>query len=291
MERMADVENYDISYVSSQIGSPGLNGIAVNRTHDAVRKGLTNYPHSVSGFICAVCIKGHAELKINFQRKELKPGTLMIVLPGSMMEPVIVSDDLHIDTIFFSPDLILMDSFPDHFVFFQEIQQMPCIQLSDSCFDIFRKHHSTISMHYYREQSISKMDILKCLLQALLYEIRDLYSDYTEQSKRHTRAAALTYEFFDLLRQYHKEERSVSFYAGKMHLTTKYLTTIIRKQTGKSILNWINEAVIAHAKFVLKTSNLSIMEVTDLLHFNDSSLFCRFFKRHTNSTPSEYRYQ
>ncbi|WP_394332456.1 AraC family transcriptional regulator [Chryseobacterium vrystaatense] len=48
---------------------------------------------------------------------------------------------------------------------------------------------------------------------------------------------------------------------------------------------------MAHAKFVLKTSNLSIMEVTDLLHFNDSSLFCRFFKRHTNRTPSEYRYQ
>ncbi|WP_223878185.1 helix-turn-helix transcriptional regulator [Chryseobacterium vrystaatense] len=65
----------------------------------------------------------------------------------------------------------------------------------------------------------------------------------------------------------------------------------MRKQTGKSILKWINEAVIAHAKFVLKTSNLSIMEVTDLLHFNDSSLFCRFFKRHTNRTPSEYRYQ
>ncbi|UKB86281.1 AraC family transcriptional regulator [Chryseobacterium sp. MEBOG06] len=290
MEKTGGIENYDISFVSEKIGLKDVEGIAVNKTEDAVRKGLTNYPHSVKGFICAVCIKGRAELRINFQKRELTQGTLMVVLPGSMMEPIEVSEDLHIDTVFFSQDLVSGDSFSNNFILFQEIRQMPCILLNDDCFEIFRKHHLNISMHYYRDQSRSKKDILQYLLLALLSEIKDLYNDTTEQNNPYTRGKELTYVFFDLLYQYHKEERSVLFYADKMNLTSKYLTTIIRKQTGKSILSWINEAVIAQAKSLLKTTNLSVMEITDILHFTESSLFCRFFKRHTDMTPSVYRH-
>ncbi|MFB9064544.1 helix-turn-helix domain-containing protein [Flavobacterium branchiarum] len=89
--------------------------------------------------------------------------------------------------------------------------------------------------------------------------------------------------------KYYKEERSITFYADKMNLTPKYLTTAIRKQTKKSISEWITEAVITYSKSVLKTTDKSILEITDLLHFSDISLFCRYFKRYTNMTPTEYR--
>lgn len=289
MESVKDVENYSIPYVSEKIGLQNVEGIVVNRTEDSVRKGLTNYPHTVNGFICAICIKGKAELKINFQKRQLEPYTLMVVLPGSMMEPIEVSDDLHIDTIFFDPDFTSRDSISNHYMFFHEIGQIPCIRLNDESFEIFRQHHTSISMHYYRKESRSKTDILQFLLLALLAEIKDVYNTNGEQGQKHTRATELTAVFFDLLYHHHKKERSVSFYAQKMHLTSKYLTTIIRKQTGKSILVWINEAVVAQAKSLLKTTNLSVMEITDVLNFAESSLFCRFFKRYTGMTPSAYR--
>ncbi|WP_160137868.1 helix-turn-helix domain-containing protein [Chryseobacterium sp. c4a] len=289
MKRVEDVENYSIPYVSEKISLQNVEGIVVNRAEDSVRKGLTNYPHTVNGFICAICIKGRAELKINFQKRRLEPNTLMVVLPGSMMEPIDISEDLHIDTIFFDPDCISRDSLSNNYMLFNEIRQTSCIGLNDKDFEIFRKHHASISMHYHREESRSKADILQFLLLALLTEIKEVYNINNEQNQQHTRAAELTAVFFDLLYHHHKEERSVSFYAQKMYLTSKYLTTIIRKQTGKSILAWINEAVVAQAKSLLKTTNLSVMEITDILNFSDSSLFCRFFKRYTGMTPSAYR--
>nr|WP_315028679.1 AraC family transcriptional regulator [uncultured Chryseobacterium sp.] len=289
MEGLRDVECYGIPYVSEKIGLQNVEGIVVNRAEDTVRKGLTDYPHTVNGFICAICIKGSAELKINFQKRLLEPGTLMVVLPGSMMEPIEVSENLHIDTIFFDPDFISGDAPSNNYMFFQEIRQIPCIGLDDEAFEIFRQHHTSISRHYYREESRSRADILQFLLLALFAEIKDVYNAHDEQGQKHTRATELTAVFFDLLYHYHKEERSVFFYAQKMHLTSKYLTTTIRKQTGKSILIWINEAVIAQAKSLLKTTNLSVMEITDVLNFAESSLFCRFFKRHTGMTPSVYR--
>lgn len=289
MKTMEDVESYSIPYVSEKIGLQNVEGIVVNRAEDSVRKGLTNYPHTVNGFICAICIKGRAELKINFQKRLLEPHTLMVVLPGSMMEPIEISEDLHIDTIFFDPDCISSNSLSNNYMLFHEIRQIPCIRLNNTGFEIFSQHHTNISMHYHREESRSKTDILQFLLLALLAEIKDVYNTNNEQVQKHTRAAELTTIFFDLLYQHHKEERSVSFYAQKMHLTSKYLTTIIRKQTGKSILIWINEAVIAQSKSLLKTTNLSVMEITDVLNFAESSLFCRFFKRYTGMTPSAYR--
>ncbi|MEJ5106899.1 helix-turn-helix domain-containing protein [Chryseobacterium sp. MYb328] len=289
MERVGDVESYSIPYVSEKIGLQNVEGIVVNRAEDSVRKGLTNYPHTVNGFICAICVKGRAELKINFQKRLLEPYTLMVVLPGSMMEPIEISEDLHIDTIFFDLDFISKDSLSSNYLFFHEVRQIPCLRLNNEGFEIFRQHHTSISMHYHREESRSKADILQFLLLALLAEVKDVYNTNGKQGEKHTRSAELTAVFFDLLYHHHKEERSVSFYAQKMHLTSKYLTTIIRKQTGKSILVWINEAVIAQAKSLLKTTNLSVMEITDVLNFTEPSLFCRFFKRYTSMTPSAYR--
>ncbi|MCS4305460.1 AraC family transcriptional regulator [Chryseobacterium sp. BIGb0232] len=289
MESVRDVESYSISYVSEKIGLQNVEGIVVNRAEDSVRKGLTNYPHTVNGFICAICVKGRAELKINFQKRLLEPNMLMVVLPGSMMEPIEISEDLHIDTIFFDLDFISKDSLSSNYLFFHEVRQIPCLRLNNEGFEIFRQHHTSISTHYHREESRSKTDILQFLLLALLAEVKDVYNTNGEQGQRYTRATELTVIFFDLLYRHHKEERSVSFYAQKMHLTSKYLTTIIRKQTGKSILVWINEAVIAQAKSLLKTTNLSVMEITDILNFTEPSLFCRFFKRYTSITPSAYR--
>ena len=96
-------------------------------------------------------------------------------------------------------------------------------------------------------------------------------------------------QFIDLIGIYHKEDRTVNFYADKVCLTPRYFTTEIRKSTGKPALTWINEVVTAHAKSLLITQKRTVTEIAEELNFTDASLFCRFFKRHTGLTPSEYR--
>lgn len=282
-------KTYDVLAVAKEVGLQEVKGIAVNRSADAVRIGLTDHPHLVDGIICAICAKGYAKLKINFQEKELKPGTLMVVLPSSMMDPIEVSDDLHIDTIFFSYDLITKIVFANDFNLLEKINNNPCQLLDDEYLEIFRAHHNSIATHYYRKLKNGKQDVLSYLLCALVTDIRTLYTERTYDTKKVSRSEQLANEFFQCLMKYYKEERSITFYADKMNLTPKYLTTAIRKQTKKSISEWITEAVITHSKSVLKTTDKSIQEITDLLHFSDISLFCRYFKRYTNMTPTEYR--
>lgn len=75
-----------------------------------------------------------------------------------------------------------------------------------------------------------------------------------------------------------------------MHLTPKYLTTIIRQQTGYTILTWISQVVTISAKQILRTTDKTVQEIAYEFHFSDSSLFCRFFKRYVGMSPNEYRF-
>ncbi|WP_353116921.1 helix-turn-helix domain-containing protein [Myroides odoratus] len=65
----------------------------------------------------------------------------------------------------------------------------------------------------------------------------------------------------------------------------------MRKKTGKSALKWINHIVVLQAKSLLRTTDLSVKEVSNQLNFQDPSLFCRYFKQHTGLSPNGFRKQ
>ena len=96
-------------------------------------------------------------------------------------------------------------------------------------------------------------------------------------------------KFIDLLDKYHQQERSVEFYAEKLFITPKYLSTVIKRTSGYNATNWINRYVILEAQSLLKYSDKSIQEIADCLNFSNASFFGKYFKRHTGMTPGEYK--
>jgi AraC-like DNA-binding protein len=81
----------------------------------------------------------------------------------------------------------------------------------------------------------------------------------------------------------------MAFYADKLCLTPKYLSTLIKQASGRSAPDWIDDFVILEAKNLLKYTGLAIKEIVYKLHFPNQSVFFKFFKAHTGLTPSEYR--
>ena len=90
---------------------------------------------------------------------------------------------------------------------------------------------------------------------------------------------------------FRKEKRSVSYYADKMFLTAKHLSTVVKEISGKTAGEWIDSLVVLEAKALLKSSELSIQEIADELHFANQSFFGKYFKHHTGMSPKEYRRQ
>jgi AraC-like DNA-binding protein len=127
---------------------------------------------------------------------------------------------------------------------------------------------------------------------ALMYKIHDTILTHDSPSKNEikmSRQEIFFGKFIALLTQYHTQERSVTFYAEKLCITPKYFSTLIKKQTGKSAAQWIDDYVILEAKNLLKFSGMSIQEIAYHLNFSTQSFFGKYFKHQTGLSPSEYR--
>lgn len=95
--------------------------------------------------------------------------------------------------------------------------------------------------------------------------------------------------FMNLLSEHFTQERKVAFYASKLCVTPKYLSTTIKLASGKTPTTWINEMVFMEMERKLRYSQLSIKEIACELNFPNTSFFGKFFKVRSGLSPLRYR--
>ncbi len=79
--------------------------------------------------------------------------------------------------------------------------------------------------------------------------------------------------------------------AAKLNLSPNYFGDLVKKETGKSALDFIQDHVVSLAKERVFDTSKSISEVAYSLGFNYPQHFTRFFKSHVGMTPNQYRSQ
>ncbi|MDR0698991.1 MAG: helix-turn-helix domain-containing protein [Tannerella sp.] len=104
-----------------------------------------------------------------------------------------------------------------------------------------------------------------------------------------SRKEELFTDFQNLLRENCKEQHEVKFYADKLCITTQYLSSILKEQSGKSAGQWIQNALMIEAKRMLKTPRINVQQVSNELNFPDQSTFGKFFKKHAGVSPAVFR--
>lgn len=101
----------------------------------------------------------------------------------------------------------------------------------------------------------------------------------------------LLFLFIQLLNQHCRTEHSVSFYASELCITPEYLSRIMKSFSGKTVNQWISEALMREAERLLRNPDLSIQQVADMLNFSDQSSFGKFFKKHRGTSPMNFKKQ
>lgn len=255
-----------------------------------------NFPFVIDAIIFSICIKGEARIKINFKEYEIKENTIITIMPLFVVEYLERSEDLMMEFLIFSTDFFTDVPSSASLDISKSIIQSPCLAIPPEDTERYLEFHSFIVKQYKRRDHPFRESLAKSLLFALLTEIGSIYYKMLVESKSEqettnpkTHQDDLVYRFFQLLLRHHQTERSLQFYADKLCLTAKYLSTVVKEKTGQTAFLWINEALIASAKYHLKTSKRTILQISDDLNFPNPSFFGRFFKKHTGLTPVQYR--
>ncbi|MBQ6938337.1 MAG: AraC family transcriptional regulator, partial [Muribaculaceae bacterium] len=86
-----------------------------------------------------------------------------------------------------------------------------------------------------------------------------------------------------------KEHRDIGFYADRLCVSNKYLSSLLKQETGITALEWIEKYVVMYAKNCLSSTAMTVQQISDELNFSTQSVFGKYFKRVEGVSPMTYR--
>ena len=93
----------------------------------------------------------------------------------------------------------------------------------------------------------------------------------------------------ELVGEYYDRHRSVAFYADKLCLSPKYLSSIVKSISGLTVQQHVFKAIVRRSILLMNNTDMSIKQISDSFHFPNPSSFGTFFKKHTGMSPRTFR--
>lgn len=249
-------------------------------------------PFLIEGCVIIQCLKGSASFKLDFKEFEIQQGDVVFLFNNMVIELGERSRDFTIryvsvtyefafkiyvnitskkfwNKLYLNPVQTLRKDYKEQFD--RWIQQ--CIMVQNLC----------------REKTADT--VISNSVMSLFYVMEDIINDSTEDSTTtaYSPQWKLIGDFCILLSRNYMTEHKVSFYAEALNITADYLSVLMKEYFGKNPKETIEDKLVLAMKALLESTNMSVKNITDRLHYEDSSHLCKVFKRHTGMSPGQYR--
>lgn len=239
------------------------------------------------GFMFGLCMRGTVKIRINYNEYEVSDRDLFIISPRYIFSVLEYSPDFQAKLLFVSLDFVYHIPVIPDFDWLKNLSSNPCVNLDNGKVSDLVNLYTMIE-RYDDSESLSG-EIKNALLLSLLLITASVFKNSVRLERSYTRTENITNCFFDLLLRNFETERSVAFYADKLCVTPKYLSSAVKSVTRYSVQSWINEVVLFEAKREIRTTDFTIQQISENLHFPNASSFVRFFRSHVGETPLKYR--
>ncbi len=236
-----------------------------------------------------LCKKGSIGGEYDMQPIEMREGDLSLLLPNHLVSFKNLSDDCDAVCIIMTAD------------FAKPLREAKSLQIQLQFYDNVVVHLTEEESAAYqkmvdiirftiRQDAENKLELVRQLFNITFHLLLNFKALKNRGRKEKTRQGDICELFHEAVVKYHRQAREVIFYADKLCITPKYLSSIVKQVTGKSANDWINGYVIRETISILRTDkHMTMKELSRYMGFPDQATFSKFFKKHTGYTPSEYR--
>ena len=282
MSECRKIEEIDISQLMQERGDD----IIIDLNTTLAEGGIINEVLIRNGIVILLCKADGGSICVDSKEYKLSKNNVVVLPENHIINNLSPSLMRESNVIAVSVDYILNMPSPIDTSIFSYSRYMSVIKIAEEKFDDLQSYYRFIYKES-RENSKYRMEIIRSIFFALILEILAEYEKLFEigDEASDIKANNLSDRFFRLLATNYKTNRSVKFYAERLNLTPKYLSTAIKRVTGRPILDWIHEAILIDAKMLLRTTDMTVQEISEQLNFSSPSAFVQFFKKHTGKTP------
>lgn len=276
-------EDIDIAYKDNRI-------IALNRVNDI--KAFALSPVKAEWFIVMLCTAGKASLTINNEMHTMKKNDLLMCHPQTILEYGMLNLDFNCCGFCLSPEYIkqisVISSKNWNVRFFME--NNPILSLDENECNLFLQYCNLIYSKLKAPAHPHQKQLIDALLQAFKYEFHDSVEKHINIAPpQYNSADNLFTSFIELLENMYPRENLVSYYAEKLCVTPKYLSTVCKKTCGETAHTIITHYINKDIEFLLKSPEKSIKEISNELNFSNLSFFGKYVKNNFGVSPTEFR--
>ena len=247
-------------------------------------------PYKLKQVLVVLCHQGNGYGAVNLRSIHLRKNSLLIALPSPIVVSQKVDEDFKATFLVLSERFLSRINIGDAYLFLRNVQIDPVYPLDEKTASVFRSLTDLSYNLILSSDNSPGMEEIFGLVARLFYLLScRIINPSSLEKETGPRQGEVMMQFLQLLNLHYKEHREVGFYADKMNITAKYMTTLVKKSSGKPALEWIEDYVILEAKAQLSSTVNTIQQIAFDLNFPSQSLFGRYFKRAVGMSPSDYR--
>ncbi len=261
---------------------------------DYIKAGIRRHPIHRETFYCIIFITAGCEkISVNRHQRIVRPGEVICSRPGeiwewqpeSQLEGVVLIFEEQFLLSFFSDPFFLA-----RFSYLRAERHSPFLfpdkTLQERLRHLLFLMKDEIDAHMEKDQHILRAMLYETLMLLHRAEVSDVKS---VRLMNEISISRYVDKFTALVNSEYIVHHNVEYYANRLNITSNYLNKIVKQALGTTSKLYIHRLLFEESKRLLSYTTLSVNEIASTLHFDTTSYFIRFFRKHAGMTPLKYK--
>lgn len=259
-------------------------------------RNVASYEITTDFYIIAFKKLSSGEIKYGRTRYDHQSGSLYFMKPQQKMQMKDISLAGEGFEIWFHEDYlnghVLHEEIKKYSYFNYELNE--ALHVSPKEEDIMRDLYNKIETEYNNNHDEFTREIILGHIQSILKYSQRFYK--RQFLNRNIIAGTTVTKFNNILSQYFEKGRlqddglpTVTMIAAELHMSPRYLSDLLKQETGKTAMDLIQLSLVSEAKNLLNGTDKTISEIAYALGFENPPYFSRLFKKQTGLTPNQFK--
>ena len=260
---------------------------------DNIRDLPEDSSYNTEHVLVMICTTGKIQFDYDGLLTTVHKGELFLGVPGSVLSDYMVSPDFDCKLLAVKPTEV-MASRELHTLIINSmlyIKTHPVARLTESDAEDVSAYYDLICRRLRQAAHHYQNGEMRSLVNAFLLRvvgIMDSGKGATETVSS-VHGDQLVEKFVWMVSEDCGHNRLVEYYADRLNITSKYLSTIVRNSLGRTPTDVIKVVTMKEIERRLRYSTDSIKQISIALNFPNTSFFGKYFKQHSGMTPNSYR--